>query len=66
MGIRRMSVKPSPVPTLVLLSILSLSAALPDPAKVLDAYLREAIAEIKVAYNFDPNSYTYRMQACGR
>ena len=42
-----------------------MSTALPDPTKVLDAYLREAIAEIKAAYNFDPNSYTYRaMQAC--
>jgi hypothetical protein len=41
------------------------SAALPDPAKVLDAYLREAVAEIKVAYDLVPNSYTYRaMQAC--
>jgi hypothetical protein len=42
-----------------------MSAAFPDPAKVLDAYLQEAIAEITVAYSFVPNSYTYRaMQAC--
>jgi hypothetical protein len=42
-----------------------MTAAFPDPAKVLDVYLREAIAEIKVAYAFVPNSYTYSaLQAC--
>jgi hypothetical protein len=42
-----------------------MSTALPDPAKVLAAYLREAIAEIRIAYSFVPNSYTYgALRAC--
>jgi hypothetical protein len=39
--------------------------AVPDPATVLTAYLREAVAESKLAYRFRPNSYSFAaMNAC--
>jgi hypothetical protein len=42
-----------------------MSGALPDPAMVLALYVREAIAEAKLAYDFVPSSYTYSaLQAC--
>ena len=42
-----------------------MSSAVPDPAAVLAAYLREANAQAQLAYSFVPNSYTYSaMQAC--
>jgi len=41
------------------------STAVPDPANVLAAYLREAVAEAKLAYEFVPISHTYgALQAC--
>jgi hypothetical protein len=42
-----------------------MSAAVPDPASVLAAYLREAVAESRLAYEFNPTSYTFSaMSAC--
>jgi len=42
-----------------------MSSALPDPAAVLAAYLREAVAEARIAYEFVPISHTYSaLQAC--
>ena len=42
-----------------------MSTAVPDPANVLAAYLREAVAEAKLAYEFVPISHTYgALQAC--
>jgi len=42
-----------------------MSSAVPDPAEVLAAYLREANAQSRLGYSFVPNSYTYSaMQAC--
>jgi hypothetical protein len=42
-----------------------MSSAVPDPAAVLATYLREAITEAKLAYDFLPVSYTYSaLQAC--
>ena len=42
-----------------------MSDAVPDPATVLATYLREAITEAKLAYDFVPSSYTYgALQAC--
>ena len=39
--------------------------AVPDPATVLAAYLREANAEAKLAYEFSPSSYSYScLNAC--
>ena len=42
-----------------------MSTAVPDPANVLAAYLREAVAESRLAYEFNPTSYTFSaMSAC--
>jgi hypothetical protein len=42
-----------------------MSDAVPDPATVLAIYLREAITEAQLAYDFVPISYTYgALQAC--
>jgi hypothetical protein len=42
-----------------------MSDAVPDPATVLATYLREAITEAKLAYEFVPISYTFTvLQAC--
>jgi hypothetical protein len=42
-----------------------MSGAVPDPVKVLAAYLQEATAQARLAYGFVPNSYTYSaMQGC--
>jgi hypothetical protein len=41
------------------------STAVPDPASVLVAYLREATEESRLAYEFSANSYTFSaMSAC--
>jgi hypothetical protein len=41
------------------------SDALPDPAAVLAHYLRQAVAESKLAYRFSPSSYSYScLNAC--
>jgi len=42
-----------------------MSSAVPDPAAVLAAYLREAAAQTQLAYTFGPSSYAYgALQAC--
>jgi hypothetical protein len=42
-----------------------MSTAVPDPASVLAAYLREAVAESVLAYEFNATSYTFSaMNAC--
>ena len=39
--------------------------ALPDPANVLAAYLREAVTQARLGYEYAPNSYSYAaFQAC--
>jgi hypothetical protein len=41
------------------------SRALPDPGRVAETYLREAIAEARLAYSYVPSSYTYScLSAC--
>jgi hypothetical protein len=41
------------------------STAVPDPANVLAAYLREAVAQSSLAYDFSASSYSFSaMNAC--
>jgi hypothetical protein len=42
-----------------------MSTAVPDPASVLAAYLREAVEESRLAYEFNATSYTFSaMSTC--
>jgi hypothetical protein len=42
-----------------------MSTAVPDPASVLAAYLREATGQSRFAYEFSANSYSFSaMNAC--
>jgi hypothetical protein len=45
--------------------VSAVSSAVPDPAEVLAVYLREAVSESRLAYEFNATSYTFSaMTAC--